>query len=71
MTHEIPQNVKNSEIIEKINEYVRKERDRDILKDHWFGGMSFMAISNKYDMSLTSVKSVIYSIGDAILQKVT
>lgn len=71
MTHEIPESISNSAVEHCINEYVRKVRDREILRDHWFNGLSMMAISEKYDLSLTCVKSVVYDIGDTILQKLT
>ena len=68
-SHDIPESAKNSEIVFLIDEYVRRERDRDILKDHWFGGLSFYELSEKYDISLTAVKKVVYGTGDKILLK--
>ena len=67
--HSIPEDAKNSDIIYLIDEYVRSERDRDILKDHWFHNMSFYELSEKYKISLTAVKKVIYGPGDKILLK--
>lgn len=67
MTHEIPEDVKNSAIEHCISEYVRLERDRDILRDHWFGGESLMGLSDKYDLSLTAIKKIVYGRGDKIL----
>lgn len=69
MTHNIPENVRNGNIEYCISEYVRLERDRDILRDHWFGGLSFMALSEKYKISDDTVKRVIYGQGDKILIK--
>ena len=51
MLHTIPDDVPNSAVMNCINEYVRRERDRSILQDHWFGGLSMMAIADKYDVS--------------------
>lgn len=67
MTHDIPDDVPNSRIEYCIAEFVRLERDRAILRDHWFGGLSFMALVEKYDISLTAVKSIIYGEGDKVL----
>lgn len=67
MTHEIPDEVTNSAVVYCINEYVRLERDRSILIDHWFKGKSFTALENDYDLSLTTIKTIIYGIGDKIL----
>ena len=68
-SHDIPENAKNSDIVYLIDEYVRSERDRDILKDHWFHDLSFYDLAEKYDISLTTVKKVIYGPGDKILLK--
>lgn len=68
-SHTIPDSAKNSDVIILIDEYVRKERDREILKEHWFEGLSFYQLAEKHKMSLTMVKKVIYGIGDKILLK--
>lgn len=68
-SHDIPENAKNSDIVYLIDEYVRSERDRNILKDHWFHDLSFYDLAEKYDISLTTVKKVIYGPGDKILLK--
>ena len=69
MTHEIPDEVTNSAVIHCINEYVRLERDRAILYDHWFKGKSFTTLEKDYDLSLTAIKSIIYGQGDKVLLK--
>ena len=67
MTHEIPKHVKNRTVEHCIDEYVRLRRDRAILRDHWFDGVSFMALADKYNLSLTAVKDVVYDVGDPII----
>ena len=67
MNHDIPESVTNSVVEHCINEYVRFTRDRDMLRDHWFNGMSFTALAEKYDLSLPAVKNIVYSIGDDVL----
>ena len=67
MKHTIPEHVTNTEVNALIDEYVRLERDRDILRDHWFKGMSFMKLSEEYDLSLTAIKTIIYKQGDRVL----
>ena len=71
MTHMIPNGVTNSTVEHCIDEYVRFERDRNMLRDHWFGGMSFVALASKYDMSLPAVKSIVYTVGDGVLTRAT
>ena len=67
MRHAIPEHATNTEVNALIDEYVRLERDRDILRDHWFKGMSFMKLSEEYDLSLTAIKTIIYKQGDRVL----
>lgn len=67
MNHAIPDDVLNSAVCFCIDEYVRLERDRAILRDHWFKGKSFQTLAGDYDLSLTAVKDIIYDKGDRIL----
>lgn len=69
MTRQFNENIKNSEIELFIDEYVRLETHRQMLKDKWFKGMSLEAIAEKYRISLTATKNVIYGIGDKVLLK--
>ena len=70
MRHDIPETARNSEIIYMIDEFVRLERDREILKDHWFKGWTFEKLAEEYKMSVNAVKNVVYNIGDKILLKI-
>ncbi len=67
MTHDIPTDTLNSHINYCIDEYVRLERDRAILRDKWFKGLSFDTIAANYDISRQTVINVVYDIGDPIL----
>ena len=70
MKHAIPEHVTNEAVNSAIDSYVRLERDREILRDHWFRGLSFMRLSEKYDLSLTAIKNIIYKEGDRVLLKI-
>lgn len=65
--HEIPAETLNSNIEYCIDEYVRNVQHREMLRDKWFRGMSLEQIAQKYDVSTTTTKKVIYDIGDPIL----
>ena len=65
--HDIPEEIRNSTLEYCIDEYIRSETHRNMLKDKWFAGMSIEAIAEKYGISTTAVKSVIYDKGDRIL----
>ncbi len=69
MTHEIPEHIKNSELIFCIDEFVRNERDRKILKLKWFNGYTIEKLASEYQLSETKIKSIVYDIGDEILLK--
>lgn len=67
MTRRFNDNVKNSDIEHCISEYVRLVKHREMLRDKWFHGLSLEAISEKYDISLTATKNIVYGIGDKVL----
>lgn len=69
MKHEIPENMKNSELTVLIDEFVRLERDREILKDHWFRGLTFEQLAGKNCLSVNAIKNIVYGIGDKVLLK--
>ena len=63
----INENTLNSAIEYCIDEYVRLYRDREILREKWFAGLSFQEIAEKHHLSETYVKDIVYKIGDKIL----
>jgi len=65
----VPDDVKNSNIEYCINEYVRSEEDRDILRKHWFKRMTIGELADEYHKSDTIIKRIIYHTGDKILIK--
>jgi hypothetical protein len=69
MSHKIPENVTNSTLNFCINEYVRLEKHRDMLRDKWFMGLTLEQIAEKYEISDTQTKNIIYGIGDRVLLK--
>lgn len=65
----IDDDILNSNIEYCIDEYVRLKRDRQMLRDKWFEGLSLKELADKYDISETAVKKVIYGKGDTILYR--
>lgn len=65
--HSIPPDALNSDILYCIKEYVRIVRHRQILRDHWFRGLTFEELAEKNEVTTTAIKHVIYDIGDDIL----
>ena len=62
----IPEDTLNSCIEYCLDEYVRLVEHREILRDHWFMGMSTKELASKYKLSDTRIKEV-FRIGDKIL----
>lgn len=69
MSHEIPEDVLNSDIEYCISEYVRIIEHREILRDWWFYGYTLEGLAAKYNRSVTGIKSIVYGIGDKVLLK--
>lgn len=68
MTHSIHDDVKNSTIIFCIDEYVRKEEHRKILKEWWFkDGVTLENLAADHNLSVTTIKDIIYRKGDPVL----
>jgi hypothetical protein len=69
MTHAIDPSIKNSNLEYCINEYVRNIEHREILKEKWFFGMTLGQLADKHNISESSIKDIVYGIGDTILVK--
>ena len=69
MSHKIPDNVTNTNLNFCINEYVRIEKHKDMLRDKWFMGLTLEQIAEKYEISETQTKNIIYGVGDKVLLK--
>lgn len=50
----------NSEISRLIDEYIHSERDRAIMKDRLINGMVYEGLAEKYDLSVSQVKRIVY-----------
>lgn len=67
MKHEIPPEIPNSLLEYCVDEYVRNERDREILMDHWFRKLSIYSLADKYKLSDYAIKRLLYGEGDRVL----
>ena len=52
--------IANSEIDYLIDQWIRNERDRAILKDRLINGMTFERLAEKHDMSVRQTKNIVY-----------
>ena len=53
-------NLSNSEVCYLIDQWIRNERDRAILKDRLINGLSFERLAEKHDMSVRQTKNIVY-----------
>lgn len=69
--HKIPEDVLNSNIKYCVSEFVRIEEHQNLLLDRWFSGLGIKELADKYNLSETQVKRIVYGIGDKIILKAT
>ena len=60
MSRTIPNNLSNTEVKTLIDEWIRKQRDRDILKSRLVDGLLYKEIADIYKLSEEAVKKIIY-----------
>ena len=52
--------IANSELSYLIDQWIRSERDRAILKDRLINGLTFERLAEKHDMSVRQTKNIVY-----------
>lgn len=60
----------NSQLSDMIDDWIRDERNRNILKDRFIRCMTFDEISCKYSICERHVKRIVYKYGDFLLSKI-
>ena len=53
-------NLSKSEVCYLIDQWIRNERDRAILKDRLINGLTFERLAEKHDMSVRQAKNIVY-----------
>lgn len=62
--------ISNSEIDYLIDQWIRNERDREILKDRLINGMTFERLAEKHDMSVRQIQNIVYKSMDRLVSKI-
>ena len=62
--------IANSEIDYLIDQWIRSERDRAILKDRLINGMTFERLAEKHDMSVRQIQKIVYKSMDRLVSKI-
>ena len=61
--------IANSEIDYLIDQWIRSERDRAILKDRLINGMTFERLAEKHDMSVRQIKNIVYKATERLVSR--
>ena len=61
--------IANSEIDYLIDQWIRSERDRAILKDRLINGMTFERLAEKHDMSVRQTKNIVYKAMEKLVSR--
>ena len=62
--------ISNSEIDYLIDQWIRNERDRVILKDRLINGMTFERLAEKHGMSVRQIQNIVYKSMDRLVSKI-
>lgn len=62
--------ISNSEIDYLIDQWIRNERDRAILKDRLINGMTFERLAEKHGMSVRQIQNIVYKSMDRLVSKI-
>ena len=59
--------IPNSKIVEATCEYVKGAQNREIILDRYIELLTFEQLAEKYDLSVSTVKRIVYKYGDKVL----
>lgn len=60
----------NSELANLIDEWVRGERNREMLKDRLINGMLYEPLAEKYNLSVRATQNIIYKASEQLFKHV-
>ena len=63
-------NLSNSEVCYLIDQWIRNERDRSILKDRLINGLTFERLAEKHDMSVRQTKNIVYKSMEKLVSRI-
>ena len=60
----------NSQLSELIDEWIRNERDREILKRRLIDGIRFEPLAEEFDLSVRQTKNIVYRSQDKLFRRI-
>lgn len=62
-------NLSNSEVSYLIDQWIRNERYRAILKDRLINGLTYERLAEKHDMSVRQTKNIVYKSTEKLVSR--
>lgn len=62
-------NLSNSEVCYLIDQWIRNDRDRAILKDRLINGLTYERLAEKHDMSVRQTKNIVYKATEKLVSR--
>jgi len=70
-SHVALEDISNSELSFLIDEWIRSERDRAILKRRMIDGILFEPLAEEFDLSVRQVKTIVYKSQEKLFTHIT
>ena len=64
------ENLSRSEIEHLIDEWIVKERDRNILKRRLLDGICYEPLAEEFDLSVRQIKNIVYKCEDKLFKQI-
>ena len=63
-------NISNSEVSRLIDEWIKSERDRKILKRRLIDGICFEPLADEFQLSVRQVKNIVYKCESVLIKHI-
>ena len=64
------ENISNSQISHLIDEWIKSERDRNILKRRLIDGICFEPLAEEFDLSVRQIKNIVYKAENILIKHI-
>lgn len=64
------ENISNSQISHLIDEWIKSERDRKILKRRLIDGICFEPLAEEFDLSVRQIKNIVYKSENILIKHI-
>lgn len=64
------ENISNSQISHLIDEWIKSERDRKILKRRLIDGICFEPLAEEFELSVRQIKNIVYKSENILIKHI-